>query len=122
METRIRKHESSENLIKRFCRKVKKSKIIEEYIENQYYKKPCLMALSLYGNELRPGRSIIIYLLNEKMDKVHSIEKIHLRDNLKLRHFVTNSKNELYEDQDGSIYVSADKIGIYKLSFVYFRN
>ena len=89
---------------------------------NQYYKKPCLMALSLYGNELRPGRSIIIYLLNEKMNKVHSIEKIYLRDDLKLRHFVTNSKNELYEDINGSIYVSADKKGIYKLSFVYFRN
>ena len=43
-----------------------------------YYKKPCLLALSLYGNSLRPGRSIIIYLLNKKMDKVHSIEKIFL--------------------------------------------
>ena len=30
-----------------------------------YYKKPCLLALSLYGNSLRPGRSILIYLLNE---------------------------------------------------------
>ena len=89
---------------------------------NQYYKKPCLMALSLYGNELRPGRSIIIYLLNEKMNKVHSIEKIYLRDDLKLRHFVTNSKNELYEDINGSIYVSADKKGIYKLSFIDFLN
>jgi len=56
------------------------------------------------------------------MNKVHSIEKIHLRDDLKLRHFVTNSKNELYEDKDGNIYVSADKKGIYKLSFVQFRD
>ncbi len=87
-----------------------------------YYNKPCLLALSLYGNSLRRGRSIIIYLLNNAMDKIHSIEKIHLRDNLKLRHFVTNSKNELYEDIDGSIYVSADNVGIYKLSFNYFRN
>jgi hypothetical protein len=69
-----------------------------------------------------PGRSIIIYLLNEEMDSVHSIEKIYLRDDMKLRHFVTNSKNELYEDIDGSIYFSADKNGIYKLSFGYFRN
>ena len=83
-----------------------------------YYKKPCLPALSLYGNSLRPGRSILIYLLNEKIDQVHSIEKIFLRDNLKLRHFVTNSKNELYEDKDGNIYISADKQGIYKLSFI----
>ena len=87
-----------------------------------YYKKPCLMALSLHGNSLRPGKSIIIYLLNKKMDKVHSIEKILLRDDLKLRHFVTNEKNELYEDKEGDIYISADKKGIYKLSFVHFRN
>tara|TARA_Y100000310_G_C20404609_1_gene679045 strand:- start:244 stop:450 length:207 start_codon:yes stop_codon:yes gene_type:complete len=40
MEVRIRKHESTENLIKRFTRKMKKEKIIEEYLENQYYKKP----------------------------------------------------------------------------------
>ena len=89
---------------------------------NKYYKKPCLLALSLYGNVLRRGRSIIIYLLNDKMDKVHSVEQIHLRDDLKLRHFVTNSKNELYEDNNGSIYVSADRKGIYKLDFLDFRN
>jgi len=87
-----------------------------------YYKKPCLLALSLYGNSLRPGRSIIIYLLNTKMDKVHSVEQIHLRDDLKLRHFVTNSKNELYEDENGDIYISADKKGIYRISFVDFIN
>ena len=87
-----------------------------------YYNKVCLLALSLHGNSLRPGRSIIIYLLNEKMDKVHSIEKIHLRKDLKLRHFVTNQRNELYEDKEGNIYISADKKGIYKLNFFGFRN
>ena len=87
-----------------------------------YYKKPCLLALSLSGNKTRPGKSILIFLLNEKMDQVHSIEKIYLRENLRLRHFITNSKNELYEDKDGNIYVSADKVGIYKMSFVGFRN
>ena len=91
-------------------------------ILNNYYKKPCLMALSLYGNGLRPGRSIIIFLLNEKMDKVHSTEKIFLRDDLKLRHFVTNAKNELFEDENGDIYISADKKGIYRISFVDFFN
>ena len=91
-------------------------------ILNNYYKKPCLMALSLYGNVLRPGRSIIIFLLNEKMDKVNSTEKIFLRDDLKLRHFVTNSKNELFEDENGDIYISADKKGIYRISFVDFFN
>ena len=89
---------------------------------NNYYNKPCLMALSLYGNGLRPGRSIIIFLLNEKMNKVHSTEKIFLRDDLKLRHFVTNSKNELFEDENGDIYISADKKGIYQISFVDFAN
>ena len=86
----------------------------------EYYKKPCLLALSLYGNSLRRGRSIIIYLLNEKMDKVHSIEKIYLKYDLKLRHFVTDSKNELYEDEKGCIYVSVDRKGIYKLCFTNF--
>ena len=85
-----------------------------------YYKKPCLLALSLYGNDLRPGKSLIIYLLNEKMDKVHSVEIIYLTDDLKLRHFVTNSKNELYEDEKGNIYVSVDRKGIFKLSFTNF--
>jgi glucose/arabinose dehydrogenase len=87
-----------------------------------YYKKPCLLALSLSGNRTRPGKSILIFLLNEKMNQVHSIEKIFLRDHLRLRHFITNSKNELYEDKDGNIYVSADKVGIYKISFIKFRN
>ena len=93
----------------------------------EYYKKPCLLALSLHGNDLRPGRSVIIYLLNEKLNKVHSVEQIHLaidpeNDYLTMRHFVTNSKNELYEDIDGNIYVSVDRRGIYKLDFTGFRN
>ena len=87
----------------------------------KFYLKPCLIALSLIGNNLRPGKSIIIYLLNEAMDKIQSIEKIHLGNELIFRHFVTNSKNELYEDENGSIYVSADKKGIFKISFVNFR-
>ena len=86
-----------------------------------YYKKPCLIALSLHGNSLMPGRSLIIFLLNESMNSVNSIEKIYLGEELRLRHFVTNSKNELYEDESGHIYVSADKIGIYKINFVKFR-
>ena len=61
-------------------------------------------------------------ILNEEMNKVHSIEKIVIGGDFKFRHFVTNSKNELYEDNDGNIYVSADRKGIYKLSFTDFRN
>ena len=86
-----------------------------------FYKKSCLMALSLYGNNLRPGRSLIIFLLNETMDRVHSIEQIYLGNGLKLRHFITNAENELYEDTNGAIYVSADKKGIYKIDFIKFR-
>jgi len=37
---KLRKNESSENLIKRFIRKSKKEKIIDEYCNKQYYKKP----------------------------------------------------------------------------------
>tara|TARA_B110001452_G_scaffold250001_1_gene237923 strand:- start:542 stop:1795 length:1254 start_codon:yes stop_codon:yes gene_type:complete len=90
------------------------------FVLKNYYKKPCLMALSLYGNNLRKGHSIIIFLLNENLDKVQSIEKIFL-DNLVLRHFVTDKKNIIYEDEEGAIYVSADKKGIYKIEFVDFR-
>ena len=86
----------------------------------QYYKKNCLLALSLYGNNLRKGHSIIIFLLNENLSKVVSVEKIQL-GNLILRHFVTNEKNVLYEDNNGNIYVSADKKGIYRISFNNFR-
>ena len=86
----------------------------------QYYKKDCLMALSLYGNNLRKGHSIIIFLLNKNLNKVESIEKIQL-GNLILRHFVTNNKNVLYEDKNGDIYLSADKKGIYKIKFYNFR-
>ena len=85
-----------------------------------YYKKPCLIALSLHGNNLRKGHSLIIFLLNDSLDKVHSIEKISL-DDLVLRHFVTNKENVLFEDEEGNIYVSADKEGIYKIKFKNFR-
>ena len=78
------------------------------------------MATSLYGNNLRKGHSIIIFLLNEQMNKVNSIEKIRL-GNLVLRHFVTDTKNELFYDKDDEIYLSADKKGIFRLKFTNFR-
>ncbi len=86
-----------------------------------FYEKPCLMALSLHGNNLRPGKSILIYLLNNDLNKIHSVEQIHLKNDLFFRHFVTNKKNVLYEDKNGYIYVSADKKGIYRISFKNFR-
>ena len=54
------------------------------------------------------------------MNKVISIEKIKLA-NLRFRHFLTNEKNELFEDNMGNIYVSADKNGLYKIKFQDFR-
>ena len=90
-------------------------------ILKKFYKKPCLIALSLSGNNLRPGKSLIIYLLSENTEKVHSVEQIFLGNDYRFRHFVTNNKNVLYEDKEGSIYVSADKKGIYKISFSNFR-
>jgi ribosomal protein S21 len=44
MQVKRRKNESNEALIKRFIRKVKKLKIIEEYRERQHYKKPSEIA------------------------------------------------------------------------------
>ncbi len=79
------------------------------------------MALSLYGNELREGKSLVIFLLNEAMSKVDSIEKIFFGSSFPLRHFMTNSQNQLYEDKDGNIYASVDKDGIYQIGFSNFR-
>ena len=86
-----------------------------------YYKKNCLLALSLYGNELREGKSIIVFLLNEDLTQIHSIEKIFLGTQYPSRHFMTNEKNELYEDEEGNIYISVDNDGIYQVSFFDFR-
>lgn len=43
MEVRLRKNESIDHLIKRFNRKVKKEKIIEEFMERQHFKKPSVV-------------------------------------------------------------------------------
>ena len=52
MQVKRRNNESSEALIKRFIRKVKKLKIIEEYRERQYYKKPSEIAREEYFRRL----------------------------------------------------------------------
>ena len=52
MQVRRRNNESNEALIKRFIRKVKKLKIIEEYRERQYYKKPSEIARENYFRRL----------------------------------------------------------------------
>ena len=52
MEVKLRKNESSENLIKRFIRKSKKEKILDEYHERQYYKKPSELRREKYFQRL----------------------------------------------------------------------
>jgi len=52
MIVKLRKNESSENLIKRFIRKSKKEKIIEEYRKKEYYKKPCELRREKYFQRL----------------------------------------------------------------------
>ncbi len=87
----------------------------------KYYKKNCLLALSLYGNSLRPGKSLLIFLMDEDLKSIHSVEKIFLNEKLVMRHFMTNEKNIIYEDNEGDIYVSADNEGVYRISFNNFR-
>jgi hypothetical protein len=84
-----------------------------------YYKKNCLIGLSLYGNELRLGKSLLIFLLDKNFEKIHSIEKILLEK--PLRHFMTNDKNEIFEDSNGDIYLSSDNNGVYRVNFNNFR-
>ena len=52
MQIKRRNNESNEALIKRFIRKVKKLKIIEEYREREYYKKPSEIARENYFRRL----------------------------------------------------------------------
>ena len=49
--------------------------------------------------------SIIIFLLNENMNKVQSVEQIYFGklDDYRFRHFVTNSKNSLVETYQKSL-------------------
>lgn len=82
-----------------------------------YYKKNCLIALSLNGNNLQQGNSLIIFLLNNKKDAVQSVEKIFIKSNYALRHFLTDKKNNIFEDEDGSIFISVDSKGIYRFKF-----
>ena len=85
----------------------------DDYWQNNY------LITSLYGNNLRPGKSLLIFLLDKDFEKVISIEKILLEK--PLRHFMTNDKNEIFEDSNGDIYLSSDNNGIYRVNFSNFR-
>ena len=66
MQVKLRKNESSENLIKRFIRKSKKEKIVDEYREREYYKKP---------SELRREKHFRKLALIEKLKKKEKQER-----------------------------------------------
>ena len=53
MQVKLRRNESSENLIKRFSRKMKNSDIIDEVLERQYYKKPSVKKREQHFRRLR---------------------------------------------------------------------
>lgn len=43
VQVHLRRNESPEHLIKRFMKKVKNERIIEEYRENEFYEKPSVV-------------------------------------------------------------------------------
>ena len=53
MEVRLRKNETVDNLIKRFMRKTKNEKITEEFLKNQYYKKPSVLKREAHFRRLK---------------------------------------------------------------------
>jgi hypothetical protein len=79
---------------------------------NYYNKNNCLMSLTLRE------QSILIILLDDNF-KVISIEKFFL--DKRLRHFGLKKNSEIYFEEDGSFYFSADNDGVYKGMFNNFR-
>jgi len=66
MEVKLRKNESVENLIKRFSRKSKKEKIVDEYLERRYYKKP---------SEIRREKHFRKLALFEKLKRKEKLQR-----------------------------------------------
>ena len=61
VEVYAKKDESDERLIKRFLKKIKKEKIIEQYKEHTFYKKP-----SVKRREKNKKRKRILEKLNQE--------------------------------------------------------
>tara|TARA_Y100000310_G_C20027609_1_gene510318 strand:+ start:261 stop:488 length:228 start_codon:yes stop_codon:yes gene_type:complete len=61
VEVRIKHGESVERAIKRFLKKCKKERIIENFLERRYYEKP---------SEKRNKKNIRIKRMNEKNKKI----------------------------------------------------
>ena len=68
----------------------------------------------LIGTTLR-DQSLIIILLNEDMNRVIGFEKIEFGQ--RLRHIAKNIRGELFEEKDGSIYVTSDSGEVLNILF-----
>tara|TARA_R100000664_G_C2638060_1_gene64414 strand:+ start:137 stop:343 length:207 start_codon:yes stop_codon:yes gene_type:complete len=66
MQVKKRRNETSEALIKRFGRKVKKEKIVEEFLERKYFKKP---------SQLRREKKARQRMENEKQKRKEKLER-----------------------------------------------
>ena len=68
----------------------------------------------LIGTTLR-DQSLIIILLNKDMNRVIGFEKIEFGE--RLRHIAKNIDGELFEEKDGSIYVTSDSGEVLNILF-----
>ena len=78
-------------------------------LKNFYEREGCLLATSL------KSKSLFILLLNNNLDRVIGFEKILLNE--RLRHFANNLDGNIFSENDGSIYISADVGLILKITF-----
>ncbi len=82
---------------------------------DKYYKENlCLMGLSLRA------RSIFVFLLDKKLYNLVSVEKIYLEE--RLRHFGIDKSKNLFQNPDGSFYITTDSFEIIKVNFFDFEN
>ena len=68
----------------------------------------------MIGTTLR-DQSLIIILLNKDMNRVLGFEKIEFGE--RLRHIAKNIDGELFEEKDGSIYVTSDSGEVLNILF-----
>ncbi len=74
-----------------------------------YERKGCLIGTTL------KDQSLIIVLLDNDMNRIIGFEKIEFGQ--RLRHIAKNKNGELFEEKDGSIYVTSDSGEVLKVMF-----
>ena len=74
-----------------------------------YERKGCLIGTTL------KDQSLIIVLLDNDMNRIIGFEKIEFGQ--RLRHIAKNKNGELFEEEDGSIYVTSDSGKVLKVIF-----